>query len=235
MKKLCYYAAIVGSLCACSVNAQDDRTLSENRFQERMRGLNGARSEEDRLRWAKDLVSRHLLSSLQVKTIAARFGDDAARLEFATAAYPQTIDPENFYEVYDAFKTFSKVMRLHDRIHEFPRAVPVAAVQPVSDDELQEMLRALRKESFDNTRSQLAREMLRSSQKPFLAAQIKQIVSCFDFDPSRLDVARFAYEYTLDREKYFVVNDAFTFANSKEDLLRYVQSHTPSAPPPSRR
>jgi hypothetical protein len=68
----------------------------------------------DKLRSANDLIRAQRVSSLQVKTIVEKFRDENARLQFAIAAYPRVIDPENLYEVYDAFFTFSKVMRLHD-------------------------------------------------------------------------------------------------------------------------
>ena len=54
-------------------------------------------------------------------------------------------------------------------------------------------------------------------------------------EPTKLEIAKFAFDYTLDREKYFLVNDAFTFANTKEDLSHYIQSHSASPPSSSRR
>ncbi len=86
------------------------------------------------------------------------------------------------------------------------------------------MLQALRKESFDNNRIQLARQILTSGGRKFLSAQVKQIVECLDFENGRLDLAKFAYDYVLDRDQYFVVNDALTFAASRESLSNYVQS-----------
>ena len=57
------------------------------------------------------------------------------------------------------------------------------------------------------------------------------MLDCFDFEPSKLEIAKFAYEHTFDREKYFVVNEAFSFDNSKTELSRYIQSK--SGPPHS--
>jgi hypothetical protein len=214
--------------------AAADPPLNENRFQERLKGVAAESDPNEKLRRAKDLAGFHWLSSLQVKAIASRLPDDAARLEFATAAYPRTVDPENFYEVYDAFSSFSKVMRLHDRVRNFPSAPPppiVAAPATVTEEELQEILRALRKASFDNSRQQTARQILAGSSKRFLSSQIKRVVDCFDFEPSRLEIAQFAYDFTLDREKYFLVNDAFTFDQTKVSLSRYLEAKNAGVPP----
>jgi hypothetical protein len=213
-----------------AVAADPPLLLEDESFQDQMRSLGAQRNDPDRLRHAQKIIAAHRISSLQVKAVCLRLADDNARLEFATAAYPRTIDPENFYEVYDAFTSFSKVMRLHDRVREFPRHRPgpvVIAPPPppltTTDEDMKSILQALRRESFDNVRIQLARQIISSSQKKFLSDHVRQMMQTFDFEPSRLEIAKFAYDYTFDREKYFLVNEAFDFSNSKDTLSRYIQ------------
>jgi hypothetical protein len=232
-------AVIVTTVClgVAPVWGAEPETLKESQFQERMRGLAAERGEAERLSQAVDLVTRHALSSLQVKAIATRLSNDAARLEFAIAAYPRTVDPENFYEVYDAFTSFSKVMRLHDWIREKAqpsRAAVIVVPGTVSDEEARDIVQALRKESFDQSRDKLARQILTSSRKKFLAAQIKAMLQCFDFDAARLELAKFAYDCTFDRDRYFQVNDAFDFAGNREGLSQYIQERNKSSPPQRR-
>lgn len=229
--------AVLVCLSGWIVRAGDPGPLNEKQFEERFRGLSAEADDTQKLRRANDLAGTHPLSSLQVKAIAARLHDDAARLEFATRAYPRVVDPENFYEVYDAFTSFSKVMRLHDRIGglQRPPPAPVVVAPPVmTDADMTDVLRALRKESFDQTRTQVARQILSSSSKPFLSDQVRQIVACFDFDPAKLELAKFAYDYTADREKYFLVNDAFSFDSTKKALLRYIELHQNEGAPARR-
>ena len=234
MKRQCHLPVLVVLIWAATVPAAEEPPLPEKQFQETLRSLKAERSAAGKLRHAKTVFPGHWLSSRQVKAIAARLADDDARLEFALAAYPRTVDPENFYDVYDAFTTFSKVMRLHDRIQSARHRGPppaVAAPQPMTDQDLKQILQALRRESLESNRSRLARQILGSSQANFLARQIKDILGCFDFESTKLEVAKFAYDYTLDREKYFLVNEAFTFSSSKDELSRYLESRTPSPPP----
>lgn len=229
--------ALLLALSLAAALGAETAPLEAEQFDDVLRGIAAERSEADRLRRAKTLAVERHFSSMQVKTLAARLADDSARLEFALAAYPRTVDPENFYEVYDAFTSFSKVMRLHDAVR--PGTIPgprpgpgpvVTLPETVGEADLKPILQALRKESFDANRAQLARQILTSSRRLFLASQIKQMVECFDFEPSKLELAKFAYDYTFDREKYFVVNDAFSFPNTKDALSRYVESKS-SAPP----
>lgn len=225
MKILFYVIAVIG-LWSTSGWTADRPAAEEVPLEEQMRGLKAEADNASKLKRAQDIIHTHRLSSLQVKAIAARLSDDTARLEFATAAYPRTVDPENFYEVYDAFTSFSKVMRLHDRVQQFQRVSPPPPAVPetLTEQEFREMVRALKRESFDQTRKQLALQIVNNSRKLFLAAQVRQMLDCFDFEPSKLEVAKLAYEHTFDREKYFVVNEAFTFDNNKLELSRYIQS-----------
>jgi hypothetical protein len=48
-------------------------------------------------------------------------------------------------------------------------------------------------------------------------------------------LAKFAYDYTFDREKYFVVNEAFSFDNSKQQLAQYLETKTLPKPPKQNR
>lgn len=237
MKHPCLWLLALSLVLCCQPAgaAEQPRLLEDETFQDQLRELSAQASGGDRLDRAQRMVATRLLSSLQVRTICARLPDDATRLEFATTAYPRTVDPENFYEVYDAFTSFSKVMRLHDRVRGHPAHRPgppvVSAPLLMTDEDMKPILQALRKESFDNVRTQVARQILTSSPKKFLSSQVRRMMDCFDFEPPKLELAKFAYNYTYDREKFFLLNDAFSFESSKTALARFIESKT--QPPPT--
>ena len=56
------------------------------------------------------------------------------------------------------------------------------------------------------------------------AIQVAEIARLMTFDGNRLDFAKFAFDYTYDRDVYNVVADALTFQKNKEDLQRYTQT-----------
>lgn len=226
-------AALALALGTSLTQAADRPSLEDHQFEEKLRGLKTATRPGEKLSAAQAVSAGSWLSSRQVRTIAAMLGDDDARLEFATAAYPRTVDPENFYEVYDAFTTFSRVMRLHDRVREMRRPAPVPAppIPGVTEAEMKDILRALRQEPFDDAKAALARRII-GARRDFLTAQIKQILAQFTFENARLELAKFAYDHTLDREKYYLVNESFTFKSSRDELNRYIESkHNPPPKP----
>jgi Domain of unknown function (DUF4476) len=80
----------------------------------------------------------------------------------------------------------------------------------------------LRNESMDNSRATIARQTISSNR--FTSAQVKEMVTLFSFESNRLEIAKFAYQYTVDRNSYFIINDAFSFSSSKEELANYIRN-----------
>jgi Domain of unknown function (DUF4476) len=80
----------------------------------------------------------------------------------------------------------------------------------------------LRNESFDNTRLSLAKQTIGTNF--FTSLQVKEMVSLFSFETSKLEIAKYAYAFTVDKGSYFVVNDAFTYSNSKEELANFIRN-----------
>ena len=61
-----------------------------------------------------EFIAKSCLMSAQIKNIAVLFTDDSYRFEFCRAAYLSTFDQVNFFDVYDAFTSFSYSFRLYD-------------------------------------------------------------------------------------------------------------------------
>lgn len=305
----------------------------------------------------KMLLRNNCFSSAQVKEIALLFFDDYSKLEFAKAAYPKTVDPVNYYDVYDAFAYFSTVFRLHDFVLgqnvempdivvELPRPIKpqfpaynypdalrytgaTSCNSPTSDmefekvaqnvmqqtsdparvtigtqlaqkycftvaqvmkltsligeekdrlkflfdvyaytydvdnfgaceqtlapgfgrnelarfladrmqlpeppppppcdvsvAELEQIKESIKSQNFNNTQVTLAKQAL-SSKPCFEALQIRDIVGLFSFESSKLEIAKYAYDYCEDKNNYFLVNDAFSFSSSVDDLNKHIQS-----------
>ncbi|MFM2268010.1 MAG: hypothetical protein RL757_1451, partial [Bacteroidota bacterium] len=91
----------------------------------------------------------------------------------------------------------------------------------LTDGEFQPMLASLRAENFDNKRVEKAKFMIRGNAL-LTCAQICQMSRTFSFDNSRLDFAKFAYDFCFDKQNYFQVADTMQFENNKSSLMKYV-------------
>lgn len=93
----------------------------------------------------------------------------------------------------------------------------------MSTSSFEQFKQSLKNESFDNTRLNMAKQVIAANY--FTSAQVKELVGMFSFDNSKLDLAKFAWKYTTDKENYFIINDVFNFSNSKDELIRFIQAN----------
>ena len=89
----------------------------------------------------------------------------------------------------------------------------------MSSQSFQSMMQTLRRESFDNSRLTLAKQMI--DRNSFETSQVREMLQLFSFESNRLDLAKYAYRNTVDKQNYFGLHDVFSFSSSREDLARY--------------
>ncbi|TCJ18643.1 DUF4476 domain-containing protein [Flaviaesturariibacter flavus] len=66
--------------------------------------LRAERFDNTKLTLAKDALAYNRVSAAQVKQLMQLFTFDSDRLEMAKAAYPRTVDKNNYFQVMDAFE-----------------------------------------------------------------------------------------------------------------------------------
>jgi len=93
----------------------------------------------------------------------------------------------------------------------------------MSSQSFQSMMQTLRRESFDNTRLTLARQMI--DRNSFETSQVREMLQLFSFESNRLDLAKYAYRNTVDRQNYHGLYDVFSFSSSKDELARYCNNY----------
>lgn len=84
----------------------------------------------------------------------------------------------------------------------------------------EQMKQTIARESFDNTRLKMAKQFV--STNYFNTAQVKDLLTLFSFDDSKLELAKFAYDFTTDKGNYLLLTDAFAFSSNKDALLNYI-------------
>ncbi|MFN3343702.1 MAG: DUF4476 domain-containing protein [Flavobacteriales bacterium] len=77
-------------------------------------------------------------------------------------------------------------------------------------------------ESFDNRKLEVAKSI--TSKTSLTSDQIAEICQLFSFDNSKLEYAKYAYDYCSDKPNYFKVSSTFTFSSYARDLEKYIKS-----------
>lgn len=84
----------------------------------------------------------------------------------------------------------------------------------------QQLLAAINSTPFDSNRRNMAKQAISSN--GVSSQQVLEIIRRMSFESTRLDIAKFAYAYTVDPQNYFIVNNGFSFNSSINQLNRFI-------------
>lgn len=91
----------------------------------------------------------------------------------------------------------------------------------MNTDTFNQFFEMLRKNaSFDEDKVSFINQQARST--AFTSQQIASLVKSLSFDKNKLSLAKSLYSKCADRDKYFIVYDAFDFESSKRELMNFI-------------
>ncbi len=76
--------------------------------------------------------------------------------------------------------------------------------------------------SFEDSKMTVAKQVTKAN--CLTAAQIAEVMALFSFEESKLDYAKYAYDFCYNQGDYYVINDAFTFESSIDELNKFLES-----------
>lgn len=94
---------------------------------------------------------------------------------------------------------------------------------PMEDSDFAMAKQSIESKDFSDSKVTVAKQIL--SNNCLLTRQVSEMVRLFDFEDDRLEIAKYAYGSTLDVGNYFLVNDAFEFESTIEELDEYVRAY----------
>jgi len=75
--------------------------------------------------------------------------------------------------------------------------------------------------SFESTKLEVMKQAIDIN---YLSVeQVKELLLLLDFESSRIEIAKYAYDKTCDKKNYFIINDVFSFESSISDLESYIR------------
>ena len=91
---------------------------------------------------------------------------------------------------------------------------------PAAAGAFSNMKNSLGKQSFEDTRLKMAKEILRKN--CLSTGQIRELMEMFSFEKNKLDLAKFAHDYCVDKDNYYQLNDVFSFSSSVDELTEFL-------------
>ncbi|MFI5219511.1 MAG: DUF4476 domain-containing protein [Bacteroidia bacterium] len=99
--------------------------------------------------------------------------------------------------------------------------VPAPCQFAMSNYDFDMLRNSVESKSFESTRMQIVKQVL--SERLISTRQVMELMNLMWFESSKLELAKFAFGRTLDKENYFRVNDAFTFESSITELNEFLR------------
>ncbi|MFM7105320.1 MAG: DUF4476 domain-containing protein [Flavobacteriales bacterium] len=81
---------------------------------------------------------------------------------------------------------------------------------------------SINSKSFEDSKMTVAKQVTKAN--CLSCNQIKEVMSLFSFEESKLAYAKYAYDYCYNKTEYYTINDAFTFESSIDELNKYIES-----------
>jgi hypothetical protein len=92
----------------------------------------------------------------------------------------------------------------------------------MDDREFNQVLNSIEKEWLESNKLKSATQIATANR--LTTAQVKELVLLFSFESNKLDLAKKAYANTVDKRNYSMINDAFSFNSSKDELARFIRN-----------
>ena len=93
-------------------------------------------------------------------------------------------------------------------------------IMPCSEEDFIEAKRTIEKADFEQTKLTIAKQIVAS--ELMTANQLAEIARLFDFEQTKLEFLKYAYQYCFDKNKYYLVNNVFEFSSSVDQLNKYI-------------
>lgn len=90
----------------------------------------------------------------------------------------------------------------------------------MSDAGFKDLLESMNSKSFEDAKMKVAKQGI--SANCVSTAQVKKLMEQFSFEENKLEISKYCYDYTIDKNNYFKVNDGFSFDSSVDTLNDYI-------------
>ncbi|MDD4216524.1 MAG: DUF4476 domain-containing protein [Bacteroidales bacterium] len=92
----------------------------------------------------------------------------------------------------------------------------------MSSDEFAEAIQSVKSKSFEDSKLTTAKQICKAN--CMTAEQVRDMNKVFGFEDTKLEFAKYAYDFVYDSSKYYKVNDSFEFEMTIEELDEFLEN-----------
>lgn len=93
--------------------------------------------------------------------------------------------------------------------------------RPMNDQEFNRLVENIKSKWFSTQKIQAAKDAVQHEY--FRTDQVRQLLVLFSTDNDKLELAKLAYDRTVDKRSFYTLYDVFSFQSSRDELDRYIK------------
>ncbi len=180
---------------------------------------------------ASDLV-KELLKNFETTRLILNFESSLSNVEKPKKIGKTIFDGIN--KSIEFIETINKTFHGHTILKKLTNPVrktnPIRVISrtnntPIRANEIQELLSVLNNENYENDKLSSIANYLAFRQKKYTTSSLIKVASKFRFENNKLDFAKLAYKYAIDKENYYLMNSIFSFRFSREALNNFIKHY----------
>ncbi len=228
-----------------------DLPMAEAIFIPLARQVFNTQDEAQKMLIATEVLKDNCLSVAQIMKLGSLLGDDNNRLNFLKQAHSHVYDALNYgqasqiLERDDTTNAFLQFVRSQknnsggnnnnnnsnnnsnnnnsNNNNTPPKITNPPCLSPISEAEYKTMRRKVRNIYSNNIKESTARRLLQQY-RCLSVVQVKGILRQFNYEETALRIAKFAYNYTVDKKNYMSLKRFFKFPSNRNSFVYFVNS-----------
>lgn len=164
------------------------------------------------------------MTTAQITRVSGFFSYDSNRIKFLQRAYLNCVDRHNYYMVLNTLQYSSSREKIINYVMDVEREKDLMfdgdIVRRASSSDMTAIIKTLKNESFDSTRSKVAKMIVRGSL--LTSRQIADMAKTFTFDSNRKDFLLYAYPSCVDPQNYVVAVNTLEFSSSRNEVMKKI-------------
>ncbi|RPI17384.1 MAG: DUF4476 domain-containing protein [Ignavibacteriae bacterium] len=111
------------------------------------------------------------------------------------------------------------IYKVHDPVIEYNN--DDCRYKAMKDSDFNNLVSTVTKLSFESSQIEVVKQAV--DKNILTSAQVKQLIKIFAFDESKVEIAKYAYKNTCDKNNYFNIYDSFAFESSIIEVKNYIE------------
>ncbi|HWY11837.1 MAG TPA: DUF4476 domain-containing protein [Bacteroidia bacterium] len=185
--------------------------------------INKSNDIHDKAKYVEVIIERNCYIVNQLLQLLITLETEMEKFKMVKKAYPHIIDKINTKKL-DVVFTFKSMKEEYEYFLEetanIEHQLSLKCTVAVSDNKVSEIIKTIKRENYEHDKLRVAKEQMVNN--CVNTSQVKTILNIFNHDRERMDFVRSAYNVTIDKENFKILEDEFQFIENKKEFLTFI-------------